>query len=132
MINLKVRYRLMKRARERIIENYLIKVLFVRSYFTMVVFPRPLLMAVTPRMVFCGWGPHLTSHITLDPGPEPVTSCEPDTGRLTGTRRLFSPVLALVGAPRTLKRAQKHVVSSRHQVIDRRQCEDPCKVSAAK
>ena len=63
-MSLKVRYGLMKRVRERLIKNYLIKVLFVRSYFTMVVFPRPLLMAVTPRMVFCGWGPHLTSHWT--------------------------------------------------------------------
>ena len=74
-------------------------------------------------------GPPL-SRLTPEPGD--VTSRHGHGTRAphtTGARRLLSPVLALVGAPRTLQRAHTHVV--RHQVIDRPHREEPCEVSAA-
>ena len=66
-----------------------------------------------------------TSRLTPEPGD--VTSRHGHGTRAphrTGARRLLSPVLALVGAPRTLQRAHTHVV--RHQVIDRPHREEPC------
>lgn len=79
------------------------------------------------RWCFAGWGPAHIGHRTWVRNLVTSLTTEAHGGRLIGTRRLLSPVLALVGAPRTLQRAHTHVVSLKHQVIDRpHHCEEVC------
>ena len=80
----------------------------------MVVFPQP-------RVACFAGGAHLSPHTGTWWRHVSTRTRAPHR---TGARRLLSPVLALVGAPRTLQRAHTHVV--RHQVIDRPHREEPC------